>query len=92
MTTAILERPSMKLSTSSEFVAAAGAATVGMGERLHLYNAMDRLETATAIELAMVSGSPVWFAEGWLRAQVNAGYAVQNPETERYSLFCRIDG
>ena len=91
MTTAILERPELKLSTSSEFVAAAGAATVGMGRRLHLYETLGRLGSASSVTLAAESGSPVWFIEGWLQAQLNADYATFDPDTNCYSLSCRID-
>lgn len=83
------DRAATRLSTSSEFVAAAGQATVAMGERLNLYEQMGNGESVTSIELALATNLPVWFTEGWLEAQVNAGYAVYEAETGRYSLSCR---
>lgn len=93
MTAAVLEKTDLsapRLSTSSEFVAAAGQATVAMGERLNLYEQMGNGGSVTSVELALATRLPVWFTEGWLEAQVNAGYAVQETETGRYSLSCRI--
>jgi len=66
-------------------------AIVGTGERLGFYAALARLESTTAVELAMAAHASAWFAEAWLQAQARAGYAVYTSETDRYSLFCRID-
>ena len=91
MTTATLPRTSApELSMSGEFVAAAGTATVGMGERFHLYEAMADAGSITITELADATDTPLWFVEGWLYAQVKAGYVTFDANTDRYSLFCRL--
>jgi hypothetical protein len=76
---------------SAAFVANAGHASIGIGERLHLYEALARLESATALQLAMATRCSVWFADGWLQAQARQGCAVFDAATDRYSLFCRIE-
>jgi len=82
---------SMPLTSDASFVATAGPATVGTGERLGFYTAMARLESVTAIELAMAADASVWFTDAWLQAQTHAGYTVQDTVTDRYSLFCCLD-
>lgn len=92
MTTATLPRSgaATELSMSGEFVAAAGTATVAMGERFHLYEAMAEAESVSITELADATDTPLWFVEGWLYAQVKAGYVAFDPITHRYSLFCSL--
>jgi hypothetical protein len=74
----------------ANFIVPTGPASVATGERLHLYAVMARLETVTVLELAMAAGASAWFVDSWLQAQISAGYAVFDPETDRYALFCRI--
>jgi hypothetical protein len=83
---------SMPLTSDASFVATAGPATVGTGERLGFYTAMARLESVTAIELAMAADASVWFTDAWLLAQTRTGYAIHDPATDRYALFCRLEG
>jgi hypothetical protein len=78
------------LAIDANFVATAGPATVDSGQRLGLYKAMASLESVTPLQLAMTANASVWFTDGWLQAQASQGYAVFDPITERYSLFCRI--
>jgi hypothetical protein len=66
------------------------SSTVATGQRLRLYEAMVSLKTVTPVQLAMATGTAVWFIDSWLQAQSHAGYAVFDPMTERYSLFCQI--
>ena len=66
-----------------------GPSTVATGQRLRLYEAMERLETVTPVKLAMATDNSVWFIDGWLQAQSRAGYIAFDPQTEQYALFCR---
>jgi len=93
MTTAVLEAKRSStppLSTSAEFVAAAGNATVTMGERFHLYDVIADAGSVTTGELAQKSGTPLWFVEGWLYAQVSAGYVAYEAVPGLYSLSCAL--
>ena len=93
MTSTVLEErrtDAPRLSSSGEFVAAAGAATVAMGERLGLYEIMGDFEGVSCGELALASKAPPWFIQGWLEAQFKAGFVVRDPDSELYALSCRI--
>jgi hypothetical protein len=92
MTTAVLEntRKMPPLSTSAEFVAAAGKATVSMGERFHLYDVMAEAGSITTEALASKTDTPMWFVEGWLYAQVSAGYVTYDAANGLYSLSCPL--
>ena len=79
-----------RLSTSGEFVAAAGAVTAGMGERLHLYETLDTLGSASSVELAAATCLPLWFIEGWLSAQAAGGYLAIDDRTRKYRLGCEV--
>jgi hypothetical protein len=81
---------SPRLSVSAEFVASSGAATVGMGERLGLYEALDALGGASSVELATHRCLPFWFTQGWLTAQVAGGYLTHDEATDTYRLGCEL--
>jgi hypothetical protein len=81
---------SPRLSVSAEFVASSGAATVGMGVRLGLYEALAVLGGASSVELAADRCLPVWFTQGWLAAQVAGGYLTYDAATDTYHLGCDL--
>lgn len=74
----------------ADLIAFDGSAIVATGQRLRFYDAMERLENVTPLQLAMATDASAWFVDGWLQAQARAGYVVFDPRTERYTLFCRL--
>jgi hypothetical protein len=79
-----------RLSTSGQFVVAAGVVTVSMGERLHLYETLDTLGGASSVELAAATCLPIWFTEGWLSAQAAGGYLALDEQANKYRLGCEV--
>lgn len=79
-----------RLSLSAQFVAATGAATVGMGERLGLYDAIGALGEASSLDLAKERCLPLWLTEGWLAAQAAGGYLTRDDRTNKYRLGCEL--
>jgi hypothetical protein len=79
-----------RLSVSAEFVASSGAATVGMGERLGLYDSLAKLGSASSVDLAADRCLPIWLIDGWLSAQAAGGYLSYDEETDTYRLACEL--
>jgi hypothetical protein len=84
------EATGVRLSVSAQFVASAGSATVGMGERLGLYEALENLGRASSVELAAAVCLPIWLTSGWLAAQVASGYLAFDEETGQFRSWCAL--
>jgi SAM-dependent methyltransferase len=69
----------------SDFGAAGFAATVVIGDRLGLYQAL-AAGPATAAELAYRTGTHPRLVAEWLAAQAASGYVTYHPDNERFSL------
>ena len=66
--------------------AAAHAATVVLGDRLGLYQALAQAGPATPAEIAAQAGCDERYVAEWLNAQAASGYCQYEPGTGRYSL------
>lgn len=66
--------------------AVAHAATVLIGDQLGLYKAMADGESINAAELAEKTDTDERYVQEWLSAQAASGYAVYEPDTERFHL------
>ena len=70
----------------TDLAAVAHAATVVIGDKLGLYQAMAEQGPATSVELAAATGCDERYLREWLSAQVASEYAHHDPATDRFWL------